>query len=74
MIAQPKLTVPETFPAFSLSHLIKTVFDPHAGERVAILIDLDNPQDIKNFSFLKNPDLTIQKYAYEVFYKVFSVS
>lgn len=69
MIAQPKLTVPDTFPSFSLSRLIKTVFDPRAGERVAILIDLDDPQDIKNFAFLKNPDLTIQKYAYEVFYK-----
>ncbi len=69
MIAQPKLTVPDTFPSFSLSRLIKTVFDPRAGERVAILIDLDDPQDIKNLAFLKNPDLTIQKYAYEVFYK-----
>jgi len=69
MIAQPKLTVPDTFPSFSLSRLLKTVFDPRAGERVAILIDLDDPQDIKNFAFLKNPDLTIQKYAYEVFYK-----
>ena len=69
MIAQPKLTVPDTFPSFSLSRLIKTVFEPSAGERVAILIDLDDPQDIKNFAFLNNPDLTIQKYAYEVFYK-----
>jgi aminopeptidase len=69
MIAQPKLTVPDTFPSFSLSRMIKTVFDPRACERVAILIDLDDPQDIKNFAFLKNPDLTIQKYAYEVFYK-----
>jgi aminopeptidase len=68
MIAQPKLTVPDMFPSFSLSRLIKTVFDPRAGERVAILIDLDDPQDIKNFAFLKNPDLTIQKYACEVFY------
>jgi len=69
MIAQTKLTVPDTFPSFSLSRLLKTVFDPSPGERVAILIDLDDPQDIKNFAFLNNPDLTIQKYAYEVFYK-----
>jgi hypothetical protein len=69
MIAQTKLTVPDTFPSFSLSRLLKTVFDPRPGERVAILIDLDDPQDIKNFAFLNNPDLTIQKYAYEVFYK-----
>jgi aminopeptidase len=71
MIAQSKLIVPDTFPAFSLSRLIRTVFNPTAGERVAILIDLDDPQEIKDFAFLKNPDLTVQKYAYEVFYKGF---
>jgi len=69
MIAQPKLTVPDTFPPFSLSRLLKTVFNPKAGERVAILIDLDDPQEIIDFAFLKNPDLTVQKYAYEVFYQ-----
>jgi aminopeptidase len=69
MIAQPKLIVPDTFPPFSLSRLIKTVFHPTPGERVAILIDLDDPQEIKDFTFLKNPDLTVQKYAYEVFYQ-----
>ena len=68
MIAQTKLTVPETFPPFSLSRLLKTVFNPGAGERVAILIDLDDPHGIKDFGFLKNPDLTIQRLAYEVFY------
>src|SRR6266446_6126594 len=71
MIAQSKLIVPDTFPPFSLSRLLKTVFNPKAGERVAILIDLDNPQEIKDFAFLKNPDLTIQRYAYEVFYEGF---
>jgi aminopeptidase len=69
MIAQPKLIVPDTFPPFSLSRLLKTVFSPKAGERVAILIDLDDPQEIIDFAFLKNPDLTVQKYAYEVFYQ-----
>jgi len=69
MIAQPKLTVPDTFPPFSLSRLMKTVFSPQAGERVAILIDLDDPQEIVDFAFLNNPDLTVQKYAYEVFYQ-----
>src|SRR6201989_3027188 len=69
MIAQPKLTVPDTFPPFSLSRLLKTVFNPKAGERVAILIDLDNPQEIVDFAFLKNPDLRVQKYACEVFYQ-----
>jgi aminopeptidase len=66
---QPLLTVPEVFPRFSLSRLLKTVFNPSAGERVAILIDLEDPHDVKDFGFLKNPDLTIQKHAYEVFYQ-----
>jgi aminopeptidase len=68
MIAQPIQTVPETFPPFSLSRLLKTVFNPHAGERVAILIDLEDPHDIKNLGFLKDPELTIQRHAYDVFY------
>ena len=69
MIAKTKLIVPETFPPFSLSRLLKTVFNPNAGERVAILIDLDDPRKIKDFGFLKNPDLTIQRHAYEVFFQ-----
>ena len=69
MIAKTKLIVPETFPPFSLSRLLKTVFNPNAGERVAILIDLDDPHKVKDFGFLKNPDLTIQRHAYEVFYQ-----
>ena len=71
MIAKTKLIVPETFPPFSLSRLLKTVFNPNAGERVAILIDLDDPHKIKDFGFLKNRDLTIQRHAYEVFYQGF---
>src|SRR6202140_1628432 len=68
MIAKTKLPGPETFPPFSLSRLLKTVFNPDAGERVAILIDLDDPHEIKDFAFLKDPDLTIQRHAYEDFY------
>jgi aminopeptidase len=69
MIAKTKLTVPTSFPSFSLSRLLKTVFDPTAQERVAILIDLDDPNGIEDFGFLKNPELTIQRHAYEVFYR-----
>ncbi|MBV9299720.1 MAG: hypothetical protein JO066_12160, partial [Verrucomicrobia bacterium] len=69
MIANTKLTVPESFPPFSLSRLLKTVFNPTAGERVAILIDLKDPHEIKDLVFLKDPDLTIQRHAYEVFYR-----
>jgi aminopeptidase len=69
MIAQTKLTVPEKFPPFSLSRLLKTVFNPKSGERVAILIDLEDPHEIKDFGFAKNGDLTIQRNAYEVYNK-----
>ncbi len=57
------------FPPFSLSRLLKTVFAPGGGERVAILIDLEDPLDIQDFRFLKDTSLTVQKHAYEVFYK-----
>jgi aminopeptidase len=68
-LTAPSLTVPDTFPPFSLTRLLRTVFYPKAGERVAILIDLDDPHQVKDFAFLKNPDLTIQRNAYEVFYQ-----
>lgn len=58
-----------TFPPFSLSRLLRTVFAPEGGERVCILIDLDDPREVKDFGFLKNPDLSIQRNAYEVFYE-----
>ena len=69
MIAQPTQTA--AFPPFSLSRLLKTVFIPRPGERAAILIDLADPRDIKNFRFLKDPKLTIQRHAYDVFYQGF---
>ena len=58
-----------TFPPFSLTRLLTTVFEPKGGERVAILIDLEDPADVKDFAFLKDPALTIQRHAYEVFYQ-----
>lgn len=57
------------FPSFSLTRLLKTVFDPKGGERVAILIDLNDPREIEGFRFLEDPALEIQKHAYEDFYK-----
>jgi hypothetical protein len=56
------------FPPFSLTRLLTTVFDPKPGERVCILIDLDDPKDVTGFKFLQNPDLSIQRHAYESFY------
>ena len=40
------------FPPFSLTRLLRTVFGPKEGERVAILIDLKDPQQVKNCAFL----------------------
>jgi len=59
----------KTFPPFNLARLLRTVFQPKSGERVCILIDLDDPREITDFAFLKNPENTIQRNAYEHFYQ-----
>lgn len=56
------------FPPFDLERLLSTVFHPKAGERVAVLIDLENPADIKDFAFLGQGGHSIQKMAHEHFY------
>ena len=56
------------FPPFSLTRLLKTTFEPKAGQKICILIDLENPNDIVNFKFLENPDLSIQRNAITHFY------
>ncbi len=58
-----------TFPPFSLSRLLTTTFGPKPGQRIAILIDLEDPQEIKDFQFLKNPDLSIQRNAVTYFHE-----
>jgi hypothetical protein len=57
------------FPPFSLSRLLTTVFAPQGGERVAILIDLDDPAEIRDLVFLKMDKYSIQRLGYEVFYR-----
>ncbi len=57
------------FPPFDLARLLKTVFEPQGQERVAILIDLDNPQKVKEFGFLNDPQWSIQKMAHDHFYQ-----
>ncbi len=57
------------FPAFDLSHLLRTIFNPLRGENVCILIDLDDPEDVVDFAFLQNVDLTIPRKAYASFYR-----
>lgn len=60
-----------SFAPFSLQRLMETCFGKGSGERLCILIDLPNPQEIKDFKFLKDPTLSIQNYGYEVFYRGF---
>jgi hypothetical protein len=59
----------KNFPPFSLSRLLNTVFAPKSGERIAVLIDLPDPTQIKSFAFLKNAELSIQRHAHDVFYQ-----
>jgi len=58
-----------SFPPFSLTRLLKTVFAPKPGERIAIFIDLPDPGGIKDFAFLKDKSLSIQRHAFDVFYQ-----
>ena len=60
---------PREFPPFSLSRLLRTVFDPKPGERVCILIDLEDPREMVGFEFLENPDLSIQRHAHHVVFE-----
>jgi hypothetical protein len=57
------------FPPFSLSRLLKTVFNPVASERICILIDLPDPAQVKDFTFLDHPEFSIQRNAYHHFYR-----
>jgi len=56
------------FPPFSLTRLLRTVFNPVSSERVCILIDLPDPAQVKDFAFLKDPQFSIQRNAYNHFY------
>ncbi|MBT5926876.1 MAG: hypothetical protein HOH33_09675 [Verrucomicrobia bacterium] len=58
-----------TFPPFSLSRLLTTVFAPKKGQRVAVLIDLEDTNLMKGFAFLNDASLTIQRKAHDVFYQ-----
>jgi len=58
-----------SFPPFSLSRLLKKTFEPQAGQRICVLIDLKDPRDIKDFKFLQDASLTVQKKAHDVFYQ-----
>lgn len=68
-IESPSPTRTREFPPFSLTRLLRTVFDPKPGERVCVLIDLENPREVEAYRFLQNPDLSIQRHAYEVIHQ-----
>lgn len=57
------------FPSFSLARLLGSVFTPTEGMKVCVLIDLENLHDVKDFAFLEDNSLAVQKKAYEVFYR-----
>lgn len=57
------------FQPFDLTRLLRTVFDPIEGQSICLLIDLEHPEQVENFRFLKNPELSVQRYAYNVFYR-----
>jgi aminopeptidase len=68
-MTQPANFTDRVFPKFSLTRLLQTVFTPKGGERVCILIDLENPRDVEGLRFLENPDLSIQRNAHDVFFQ-----
>jgi len=57
------------FPSFDLATLLKSTFEPREGQRICILIDLPDPAQMKDFAFLKNPELPIQSNAVNFFHK-----
>lgn len=59
------------FEKFSLQRLMETCFGKGSGERLCILIDLPDPDEIRDFAFLENPRLSIQNYGHKVFYQGF---
>lgn len=57
------------FPPFSLERLLRTVFEPTAGRRICILIDLPDLSLMKDYAFLGRPEFPIQHRAYRHFHQ-----
>ena len=57
-----------TFPEFSLTRLLGTVFSPTEGCRICLLIDLEDLSLMEGYRFLDAEEHAIQKKAYEEFY------
>ena len=58
-----------TFPTFRLTNLLRSTFAPRPGQKICILIDLPEPTQIKDYAFLKNTELTIQRNAVKFFHE-----
>ncbi|CAN5251108.1 hypothetical protein BH23VER1_BH23VER1_37660 [soil metagenome] len=59
-----------TFPPFSLTRLLGTVFKPTEGCRICVLTDLDAPgSEAKDFAFLEIPKYAVQRNAYYHFHQ-----
>src|SRR4051812_29433308 len=56
-------------PEFDLVRLITTVFHPKPKERIAVFIDLPEPQEVVGWKFLQDQKLVTQRIGYEVFYQ-----
>jgi hypothetical protein len=72
--AMTKQTIQEkaarrTFPAFDLANLLRSTFAPRAGQRICILIDLPDPKRMRDFAFLSESDLHIQRNAVKFFHE-----
>ncbi len=56
-------------PGFDLVRLLRTIFDPQAGERVGVFIDLPDPAKLPALPFLQPGDTAVRRIAYETFYQ-----
>lgn len=56
-----------TFPPFDLARLLRTTFAPRPGQRICVLIDLEDPSEVTNLRFLQNPIYSIQRHAVKDF-------
>ncbi|MAH75185.1 MAG: hypothetical protein CBC62_02790 [Opitutia bacterium TMED102] len=62
------------FPPFCLARLLRNTFRPRQGERVCILIDLPDPNLVKDWAFLEDEGFSIQRHAHDSFYNLLHVN
>ncbi len=62
------------FPPFCLARLLRNTFRPRQGERICILIDLPDPDLVKDWAFLGDEGFSIQRHAHDSFYNLLHVN